>query len=319
MNITTIVIFLVTFVVMVAVLSLVFKDKSRSYKKRALKKIAREGEEAQYDDEDTFVEETRDKFAESVANAPILGKIALQLAQSGLTVKLLPYLLMLIFTIVIVAFPIATAFRGNFGIGFICSIFLVSTLSSTFLAYTAKKKNALFLDNFPDAIDIIVRSVKSGHPILASLRMIAESDMPGVSPEFQKIVDEVSYGRPLQQALRKMAERVDLLDVNFFVVILGVQQETGGNLSEVLSNLSGIIRKRKQLRMKINALTSEGRLTAWIFAFIPVVQGGAVFLISPGYLDPLFVSEIGNIILAVACGMIVFAVYMSRKMCNVDM
>ncbi|PIR32865.1 MAG: pilus assembly protein TadB, partial [Alphaproteobacteria bacterium CG11_big_fil_rev_8_21_14_0_20_44_7] len=148
--------------------------------------------------------------------------------------------------------------------------------------------------------------------------MIAQNSEPPISTEFQKVVDEVSYGRPLPEALRKMADRIGLLDINFFVVILSVQQDTGGNLAEVLTNLSNIIRKRKQLRLKINAMTSEGRFTAWIFAGIPIVEIFAIWVITPEYLEPLFKTDGGNIGLAIAVGLIVFAIYISKRLCKID-
>ena len=188
----------------------------------------------------------------------------------------------------------------------------------SWLNYKIEKRNQVFLDNFPDALDMIVRSVKSGHPLLSSLRMITENSEAHIAQEFQQVVDEVSYGSPLSESLHRMADRINLLDINFFVVILSVQQETGGNLSEVLSNLSGIIRKRRQLRLKINAMTAEGRFTSWIFAAIPLVQVIVVKVIAPDYIDILFKTSSGNLLLCIAAGFIVFSVYISKKMCKID-
>ena len=149
------------------------------------------------------------------------------------------------------------------------------------------------------------------------MRTIAQNGEPPLNIEFQKVVDEVSYGRPLNEALYRMTERVGLLDVNFFAVILSIQQETGGNLAEVLGNLSDVIRKRKKLRLKVRALTAEGRLTSYIFAAIPFFQIGAVYLIARDYLDPLFTTYAGNVVIVIAAILIAGAIFISKKISNV--
>ena len=122
----------------------------------------------------------------------------------------------------------------------------------------------------------------------------------------------------MSEALRKMADRIGILDVNFFVVILSVQQETGGSMAEVLSNLSTIIRKRKQLRLKIRALTSEGRITTWMFSAIPFIQMAAIYFIKPDYLDPLFETNAGIICLLFSISLIAIAIYIARQLCKMD-
>ena len=171
---------------------------------------------------------------------------------------------------------------------------------------------------FPDAVDLIVRSVRSGHPINTAMRMITENMDSPIRDEFRQVTDEVSYGRTLPEALKRMSARIALQDVDFFVVVLSVQQETGGSLTEVLTNLSTIIRKRKQLRAKIRAMTSEGRATSYILGAIPVVEFGALYVITPSYLDPLFTTMTGNIILGAAIGLIITSQYVIRIMINID-
>lgn len=181
------------------------------------------------------------------------------------------------------------------------------------------KRNEKFILLFPDAVDMIVRSVRSGHPLNTALRMIAENMESPIREEFRQVVDEVAYGRTLPDALLRMAERIGEQDLHFFVVVLSVQQETGGSLAEVLSNLSGIIRKRRQLRLKVRALTSEGRATSYILGALPVVEIAALRFTTPQYLDVLFTSGlIGYAILGIATTMIVSAVIIVRKMANID-
>lgn len=203
-------------------------------------------------------------------------------------------------------------------LGIIFALLITKIGSSKYLAYRKEKRSIEFLNLFPDAVDMIVRSVRSGHPVSTALNMIAENMDPPIGPEFQQVVDEIEYGRSLTSALNRMAERVGEADVRFFVVVLTVQQETGGNLGEVLSNLSSILRQRKQMRLKIRALTSEGRMTAYILGALPLVVVGVLQLLSPEYLTPLFHDPVGNFILGLSITMIISAFLVVRKMVKID-
>ena len=175
-----------------------------------------------------------------------------------------------------------------------------------------------FLDAFPDAIDVISRSVKSGHPLNTAIKMIVENIDGPLGDEFRQVIDETAYGRTLTEALKRMAERVDEPDVNFFVVVLSIQQETGGSLTEILGNLSGIIRKRKMLRAKIRALTSEGRMTAWILGGIPIFEFILLWLMAPEYVSPLFSTTAGNFVLGGAAFLVFLAVWIVNMMVDIE-
>ena len=317
MNPTVIIIGVAVFAVMLFVLSKVFSDKSSRYKKRSLEDISRGDETQDYNDEDLINNDSGDSFADSTANIPVIGHIGRQLKLSGSNLSVLVYIIMIIFLACILGYVAGLAFQKNWLIGGIIGFIAALTLSNIYLNIQIEKRNRAFLDNFPDSIDIIVRGVKAGQPLLTTLRTIAQSGEPPLNVEFQKVVDEVSYGRPLTEALYRMTERIGLLDLNFFAVILSIQQETGGNLAEVLGNLSDVIRKRKKLRLKIKALTAEGRLTSYIFAAIPFLQLGAVYLIARDYLDPLFTTQPGNVVLVIAACMIGAAIFISKKISNV--
>ena len=181
-----------------------------------------------------------------------------------------------------------------------------------------KKRNKAFIKLFPEAIDMIVRSVKSGHPLNTALRMIADNMEDPVRSEFRQLVNEIAYGRPLVEALRRLAKRVDEQDVHFFVVVLAVQQETGGNLAEILKNLSNVIRGRKRLQQKIQAMTSEGRATLAILGALPVMVFGAIQFTTPKYLQPLYDTLVGNIILGAAITLIITAIVVIHKMIEID-
>lgn len=237
---------------------------------------------------------------------------------------LVPAVLILIFispvpVVIVVLFICALAYLLQMKMLAFIAVMLMLTwmLPKKILIARIEKRNQQFLDVFPDAMDMIVRSVRAGHPLSASLRMIAENIDPPVSTEFKQVIDEISYGRTLAEALARMAERIDQPDLNYFVVVLSVQQETGGNLSEVLSNLSEIIRKRKMLRLKIRALTAEARATGWVLGIMPVLVFGILYWMSPGYLMPLIERPLGNAILMSAIGLVMVGAWVVQRMIQV--
>lgn len=310
MNPTTILIFIVSFALVLVLLLKLFSSKSDERKRSLMKRVA--GDEG-FADEDTLI----GSEGSDLRNIPVIGPLSTMIKQGGMTISVTGFLLIALVILAVITYALASVF-ANFALGLLLAAIATYLGMKSYLTYKVDKRNQMFLDNFPDALDMIVRSVKSGHPLLSSLRMITENSEDHIAEEFQQVIDEVSYGAPLSESLRRMAERINLLDINFFVVILSVQQDTGGNLSEVLSNLSGIIRKRRQLRLKINAMTAEGRFTSWIFAAIPIVQLIVVKVIAPDYINVLFETGPGRILLAVAAGFIIFSIYISKRMCRID-
>lgn len=180
-----------------------------------------------------------------------------------------------------------------------------------------RQRNAAFLNYFPDALDMIVRSVRSGYPLNSAIRMVADNTQAPVSTEFKQVADEIAYGSTLIEALQRLTYRINEPDVRFFVIVLGVQQDVGGNLSEVLNNLSGIIRKRKYLRLKIKALASEGRATGWVLGSMPLVEAGLILLIAPDHLDPLFNTSMGHTVLGITVGIVMLGIFMVRQLINI--
>lgn len=308
-----IIIFIAAFLVVLMLLLKLTATKGSDRKRKLLKSGAVHDD--LMDDEDTLNEVSS---SEDFSNIQFLYNLSMKLKQAGLQMTVggfgILFVILTFSTTVLIG-----QLLGNYVTGFLIGSILIYSFMNSWLKMKIFKRNQAFLDTFPDALDTIVRSVKSGQPLLSALRLIAEDRNSQIGNEFQKVVDEVSYGSPLADSLHRMAERIGLLDVSFFVVILSVQQETGGNLSEVLSNLSNIVRKRRQLRLKINAMTSEGRFTSWIFAAIPLVQLVIVSLIAPDYIDPLFKTFTGNVLLCVAFGFVAFSVYISKRLCKIDM
>lgn len=254
------------------------------------------------------------KFLLSV---PYIGEPAFELIQkAGFEDKVVQVLLAGLAIFLLAFFFLARSF--NPVIALLLAVALALLLPRFYLHRKINKRNEAFINQFPDAVDMIVRSVKSGHPLNTALKMIAENMEPPIKTEFRQLVDEIAFGRSTVEALVRMSKRVDEPDLQFFVVILSVQQETGGNLAEVLSNLSGIIRKRKQLRLRIKAMTSEGRATAMILGCLPLVVFGAIHVTSPEYLKPLFETDTGHTLVMTSVGLVALAAFIVRNMLQID-
>jgi tight adherence protein B len=164
-----------------------------------------------------------------------------------------------------------------------CATFAIPLLM---LSYIAQKRRKRIEEQFPVALDIFVRALRAGHPIASAIELLTKEMEDPIGSEFGLVGDEVAYGAELTDALAAMAERWDLEDIRMFVVSLSVQNETGGNLAEILQNLSEVIRARSSLYMKVRALSSEGRMTGWMLTVLPVVAFVGLFLVNPRfYLD----------------------------------
>lgn len=158
------------------------------------------------------------------------------------------------------------------------------------IADNRKKKLAL---QFPVALDVFVRGLRAGHPIQSALELLTQEMTDPIGSEFGMVVDEVTYGADFRDALENMANRCGLEDMHMFVVSLSVQSETGGNLAEILENLSKVIRERAAMMMKVRALSSEGRMTAVILTLLPVLTFTGLFILNPKFYldvadDPVF-------------------------------
>ena len=165
------------------------------------------------------------------------------------------------------------------------------------LNFLRARRQKKFVSEFSNAIDVIVRGVKSGLPVNECLKIIAREAPRPVSDEFHMLTEGIRIGLSLEQALDRMYERMPLQEVNFFAIVLMIQQKTGGNLAEALGNLAGVLRSRKLMEGKIKALSSEAKASAWIIGSLPFLVAGAVQLSSPDYLAPLFNTQQGNFIL----------------------
>jgi tight adherence protein B len=164
----------------------------------------------------------------------------------------------------------------------------------------AARRRARFARDFPDAIGLIVRGLRAGLPVADTLVEVGR-ELPGpVGEGFAGIASEMRLGQAMEAALWALARKVDLAAFNFFVITLSVQRETGGNLAETLANLDEILRAREAMRLKIRAMSSEAIASAAIIGGLPLVMGAIMFVASPGYIDPLFTTTAGRVMIGAA-------------------
>ncbi len=175
-----------------------------------------------------------------------------------------------------------------------------------------------FLDEFPNALDIIVRAVKSGLPLNDGIRLIATEAPEPVRSEFRRIVESQQIGMSIPDAAMRMPETMPCSEAGFFGIVIQIQQQAGGNLSEALGNLSRVLRDRKKMKAKVQALSMEAKASAAIIGALPFIVAGLVYLSSPNYIMPLFTTSTGHLILGIAGIWMSIGIFVMRKMMNFE-
>jgi len=170
-------------------------------------------------------------------------------------------------------------------------LFIGAGLPHLVVGFFTKKRTDDFNTKFPDAIELLVRGLRSGLPVTETLSVVA-TELPGpVGQEFKGIVERIKIGRTMDDALQETADRLGIPEFNFFCITLAIQRETGGNLAETLGNLSEVLRKRSQMKLKIRAMSSESKASAYIVGALPFIVFGMIWWINPGYLSGFFVDD----------------------------
>jgi tight adherence protein B len=187
-----------------------------------------------------------------------------------------------------------------------------------FLGFLRKRRQNTFLNDFADAIDVMVRGLKAGLPVSEAMKIIATETGPPVGPEFVEVVDGQRVGIALDQGIERMVERIPLAEVNFLAIVMAIQSKTGGNLSEALGNLSKVLRERKKMKAKIRSVSQEAKSSAAIIGSLPFVIMGAMLVLNPNYLNPLFETDIGNMLLIGSGVWMTLGVLVMRKMINFE-
>jgi len=186
------------------------------------------------------------------------------------------------------------------------------------LGFLKKRRERRFLNIFPDAVDVVVRGVKAGLPLGDCLKIIANESQEPVRSEFRSIVEIQTIGMPTGEACLKLYESVPLPESNFFGIVVSIQQKSGGNLSEALGNLSRVLRDRKKMQAKIKAMSMEAKASAAIIGALPPVVMMLVYVTSPNYIELLWTTPVGRIMLMACAVWMTMGVFVMKKMINFD-
>ena len=181
-----------------------------------------------------------------------------------------------------------------------------------------KRRENRFLATFPDAVDVIVRGIKAGLPLLESLKMVANEGQEPVKSEFKAIIETQTIGMPLGDACAKLYERMPLPEANFFGIVIAIQQKAGGNLSEALGNLSKVLRERKKMKAKIQAMSMEAKASAAIIGSLPPAVMALVWITSPTYIELLWTHPTGQLMMLGSVTWMTMGVMVMKKMINFD-
>lgn len=186
------------------------------------------------------------------------------------------------------------------------------------IAIVRNRRLNQFEEKFPDALDLLGRAVRAGHPFTTGLEMISKESPEPVAGEFRKTFEEQNFGLPLRDALINMTDRVPIIDVRFFVTALNIQKETGGNLAEILDELSRLIRDRFRIYREVKVKTAQGRLTAIILVMLPIFLLITLEVINPNYVGVLFKDPMGPPMLGIAAAMQVVGSLILWKIVNIE-
>jgi len=233
--------------------------------------------------------------------------------QSGITIGFTR----LIITIAVtagIAFAVTLIFRGN-----LMEAMLVALLSATALPYLVLRilrgrRQNKFGGQFPDALGIIVRSLRAGHPVPIAITMVGREMPDPIGSEFGVVSDEITYGADLETAMRNLYCRIGSDDLPLFVTAVGIQGSTGGNLGEILENLSGVIRQRFKMRRKIRALAAEGRASAMILSALPIGMFIVIQVVAPDFYAAVWHEQLTKVLLGGAVGWLLLGNLIMFKM-----
>lgn len=197
---------------------------------------------------------------------------------------------------------------------------LVVFAVAPYLYIQRERRNRLekFEEQLPDAVDVMKRALRAGHPFSACLKLVAEDMNPPISVEFQTTFADVNYGNDLRRALVGLLLRVPSTNLMAIVTAVLIQKETGGNLADVFDRIAQVIRGRFRFGRRVRTLSAEGRLSAWILALVPLVLAAVLWIISPEYLPPLLDDPFGQKLIIFACAMMIIGVYWMRRVIHID-
>jgi tight adherence protein B len=261
--------------------------------------------------------EADDSLFEKMALAlPRAGRLNTLLLQSGLQWSLGRLLLLAFCAAFIVMFLTASTLNPSL-LPLLASAVGGAALPVLYVARKRTQRMRKIEHQLPDALDLMTRALRAGHAFSSSLQMASEELQEPLAAELRATHDEVNYGVAMQQALTNLSQRVPSMDVRYFVVAVLIQRESGGNLTEILSNLSRLIRERLKLMARVRVLSSEGRLSALILMLMPFLLAGLLVLFNPEFMRPLWTDPLGISMVKVLLVMMAVGVVMLRQIIRI--
>lgn len=240
-----------------------------------------------------------------------------KLVQSGLAISLPQFYIV---SVLIGLVVLAVTFLAGMGPLVIAGATFVAAfgLPRWFVGFLVGRRQKKFLEEFPNSLDVMTRSIRSGLPLNDAIRMIASDGQDPVKTEFRRIVESQQLGLSVPDSVARMHQTMPLNEVSFFAIVIAIQGQAGGNLSEALSNLSRVLRDRKKMKAKVNALSMEAKASAAIIGALPFIVALLVYLTSPGYIMILFTDSRGHLILGVSAVWMSIGLLVMRNMINFE-
>ncbi len=245
------------------------------------------------------------------------GSLKSKLAQTGLSLTMARFYMfsvlfgVFVFLVTLIAgLPLLAAL----GAAFVSAVGLPRWI----VGFLVKRRQKKFLEEFPNALDVMVRSIKSGLPLNDSMRLIASDGQEPVKTEFRRVIESQQVGLSIPEACTRMMLTMPLPEVNFFAIVITIQGQAGGNLSEAIGNLSKVLRERKKMKAKVQALSMEAKASAVIIGALPFIVSLLVYLTSPQYISIIFTDPRGHLILLASGVWMSIGIFVMRNMINFD-
>ncbi len=191
------------------------------------------------------------------------------------------------------------------------------TIPNIIVDIKRRRRLKRFMNHFPEALEMFARSLRAGHSFTGAIQLVAQEMPDPIGPEFSKVFEEQNLGIPLRQALIGMTDRVDILDVKFFVTAILIQRETGGNLAEIIDKIAYVIRERFRVQGQLKVFTAQARISGTILALLPVGMAVLLGILNPDYMKPLWIERAGKIMIAVAVTMQILGFIVIRKIIRI--
>jgi tight adherence protein B len=249
---------------------------------------------------------------------PRPAELRMKLVRTGKSWTLGQYMCVVVGSVVLFVLVLELFTPLPFILGLLGGVLLGLGLPHAVVAFLVSKRQNNFNKLFPDAIDLMVRGLRSGLPITESLGIVGKEIPDPVSTEFRTVADKIRIGRTMEQALSDVGDRVNTPEFRFFMITLSIQRETGGNLAETLNNLSEILRKRAQLKLKIKALSSESKASAYIVGCLPFIMFAILLTVNPTYMSAFWTDMRMMMVAGGALCWMGIGVFMMYKMVNFE-